>query len=56
MTNNIIEQAKRGLKGFTIGYYQASGCYGEYLEEYYKYFTDEDFETRKYSIAAFTCM
>ena len=56
MTNNIIEQAKRGLKGFAIGYYQTSCCYGEYLEEYYKYFTDEDFETRKYSIAAFTCM
>ena len=56
MTNNIIEQAKRGLEGFAIGYYHTSGCYGEYREKYYKYFADENFETRKYSIAAFTCM
>lgn len=56
MANHIIEQAKRGLKGFEIGFYHTSGCYGEYEEEFYKYFADEDFETRKYSITAFTCM
>lgn len=56
MTNHIIEQALRGLEGFAIGFYHTSGCYGEYEEEYYKYFADKDFKTRKYSIAAFTCM
>ncbi|MCH7322738.1 hypothetical protein LZ480_12640 [Solibacillus sp. MA9] len=56
MTNIIIEQAKRGLKGFAIGFFHTSGHYGRYQEEYYKYFGDPDFETRKYSIAAFTCM
>ena len=56
MENNIIEQAKRGLKGFAIGHFHASGHYGRYQEEYFKYFGDPDFETRKYSIAAFTCM
>lgn len=56
MANNIIEQAKRGLKGFAIGHFHASGHYGRYQEEYFKYFGDPDFETRKYSIAAFTCM
>ncbi|WP_339171602.1 hypothetical protein MKY51_10075 [Solibacillus sp. FSL R5-0691] len=57
MAHHIIEQAKRGLKGFEIGYYHTSGCYGgEYEEEFYKYFADDDFETRKYSIVAFTCM
>lgn len=56
MANNMIEQAKRGLKGFAVGYYHTSGCYGEYREDYYKYFADEEFENRKYAIAAFTCM
>lgn len=56
MANNIIEQAKRGMKGFAIGFFHTSGCYGQYREEYYKYFADEDFETRKYAIAVFTCM
>lgn len=56
VANHIIEQAKRGLEGFAIGFFHTSGCYGEYQEEYYKYFADEDFETRKYSVAAFTCM
>lgn len=56
MANNIIEQAKRGLEGFAIGYFHTSGDYGTYREDYYKYFGDLDFETRKYSVAAFTCM
>lgn len=56
MVPNIIEQAKRGLEGFAIGGYHTSGNYNEYREEYYKYFGHQDFETRKYALAAFTCM
>lgn len=56
MANHIIEQAKRGLKGFAIGGYHTSCDYSRYREHYYKYFGDSDFETRKYAIAAFTCM
>jgi len=56
MTNNIIEQAKRGLEGFAIGGYHTSGNFSKYREDYYKYFGDPDDETRKYAIAAFTCM
>lgn len=56
MVPNIIEQAKRGLEGFAIGGYHTSGNYSKYQEEYYKYFGHHDFETRKYAIAAFTCM
>lgn len=56
MANNIIEQAKRGLEGFAIGGYHTSCDYSSYREHYYKYFGDPDFETRKYAIAAFTCM
>ncbi|ATP40043.1 hypothetical protein CSE16_08270 [Solibacillus sp. R5-41] len=56
MANNIIEQAKRGLEGFTRGGYHTSCHYGKYQEEYFKYFGDPDYETRKYAIAAFTCM
>lgn len=56
MENNIIEQAKRGLAGFAIGGFHTSGDYGRYREEYYKYFGDAELETRKYAIAAFTCM
>lgn len=56
MTNHIIDRAKRGLEGFAIGGYHTSCDYGRYREDYYKYFGDSDFETRKYAIAAFTCM
>lgn len=56
LANNIIEQAKQGLEGFAIGGYHTSGNYYRFREDYYKYFGDLDFETRKYSIAAFTCM
>lgn len=56
MANHIIEQAKRGLEGFAIGGYYTSCDYSRYREHYYKYFGDSDFETRKYAIAAFTCM
>ena len=50
MTNNIIEQAKRGLEGFAIGGYHTSGNFSKYREDYYKYFGDPDDETRKYAI------
>lgn len=55
MTEKIVEQAKHVLDGIEIGYFDTGGSY-EFQEEYYKYFGDPDFQTRKYALAVFTRM
>lgn len=56
MSGNIIEQAKRGFRGFEIVGFFTSADFSNLQENYYQYFGSADFEVRKYAIAAFTGM
>ncbi|MEG0261023.1 MAG: hypothetical protein RR651_14230 [Lysinibacillus sp.] len=48
----IVQKVKEGITGVAIGYFDTGiSCS---FDDYYKYFNDEDKETRKYSILFFT--
>ncbi|TQR27490.1 tetratricopeptide repeat protein [Lysinibacillus sphaericus] len=53
-TESIVEKVMKRLNGVAIGYFD-TGIGFEY-DNYYRYFNDDDFETRKCALAAFTVM
>lgn len=55
MTENIIVQkVKETISGIEIGYFDTAKSY--VYDEYFKYFDEDDRETRKYALLIFTCM
>ncbi|PIJ96848.1 hypothetical protein [Lysinibacillus sphaericus] len=55
MTDNIvIQKVKNAISGIEIGYFDTAKHY--IFDEYFKYFNDDDKETRKYALLIFTSM
>jgi len=55
MTENIIVQkVKETISGIEIGYFDTAKSY--IYDEYFKYFDDDDRETKKYALFLFACM
>lgn len=52
--NKIIQNVKQTISGIEIGYFTTAKSY--IYDEYFKYFNDEDQETKKYALLLFTCM
>lgn len=55
MTRTLVEKAKNILEGLEYGYFDlGKEWYPENYDDYYLYFSDPDFEIRKYSLLVFT--
>ena len=52
--NKIIQNVKQTISGIEIGYFTTAKNY--IYDEYFKYFNDDDKETKKYALLIFTCM
>lgn len=50
----IVEKVKETIEGIEIGYFDTAKPY--IFDEYFKYFDDADYETRKHALFLFVCM
>lgn len=50
----IVEKVRETIEGIEIGYFDTAKPY--IFDEYFKYFDDVDFETRKHALFLFVCM
>lgn len=50
----IVEKVRETIEGIEIGYFDTAKPY--IFDEYFKYFDDVDFETRKHAQFLFVCM